>query len=456
MRNAGIGAAGFSTQIFAATGPVHHLESWRPCAVWRVQATSIVGRTLALPVFQPPTEKACMTTPTAKKAERHGPLHGIKVVEIASIVLGPLATQYLGDMGADVIKIEPPEGDLTRSLGPQRSPGMSAVFLNCNRNKRSLVLDLKQERDREALSTIVAQSDVVLHSIRSQAVERMGISYAQLSRVNPRLVYCHVKGFSDKGLYAGKPAYDDVIQALTGLASLQTAIVGKSRYMPTIFADKVSAIHAAYAVMLALFHRERTGRGQEVVMPMFEAMTAFNCVEHLWGATFEPPIGPVGYETIVKAARKPYETLDGYIAFLPYNDTHWQRFFQAIGLPEMMQDPRFCSYGARQKNFAAVWAFVTEQLKRKTNAEWLALFGQGDMPIAQVNRLEDLPHEPHLESVGFWQLREHPSEGTLRFSSSPFELADSPPALRRLPPTLGQHTQELLKEFGVTAFATSA
>ena len=397
-----------------------------------------------------------MSKPDAKEAQRHGPLHGIKVVEIASIVLGPLATQYLGDMGADVIKVEPPDGDLTRSLGPQRSPGMSAMFLNCNRNKRSVVLDLKQRRDREALSTIVAQSDVVLHSIRSRAVQRMGLSYAHLSRLNPRVVYCKVTGFSDKGTYAGKPAYDDLIQALTGLASLQTAIMGKSRYMSTNFADKVSAIHAAYAVMLALFHRERTGRGQQVVVPMFEAMTAFNCVEHLWGATFEPPLGPMGYQTIVKAARKPYETLDGYIAFLPYNDPHWKSFFDAIGLPELMQDPRFCSYGARQKNYAAVWVFVTEQLKLKSNAEWLQLFGQGDMPIAQVNRLEDLPHEPHLESVGFWQMREHPTEGNLRFSSSPFELADSPPALRRLPPSLGQHTQEVLKEFGVTAFAASA
>lgn len=388
-------------------------------------------------------------TTSAASAVRHGPLHNVKVVEIASIVLGPLTSQYLGDMGADVIKIEPPEGDLTRSLGPQRNPGMSAVFLSCNRNKRSVVLDLRQSDDREVLQRIVAQCDVVVHSIRSQAAERMGIGYEELSRINPRLVYCHVKGFSDEGLYGGKPAYDDVIQALSGAAALQTSVTGQQRYLPTIFADKVSALHAAYAIALALFHRAQTGRGQEVVLPMFEAITAFNCVEHLWGAAFEPPLGPMGYETIVKAARRPYATLDGSLAFLPYTDAHWKRFFDVIGRPELMQDERFCNYPARQQHFAKVWAFVTDELKRKTTAQWLELIGNGDMPVAAVNSLEDLRADPHLESVDFWQMREHPTEGLLRFTRSPFELHDSPPSLRRLPPLLGEHTHEVFEEFGV-------
>ncbi|CAN5522894.1 CoA transferase [soil metagenome] len=381
------------------------------------------------------------------KDKPHGPLHGIKVLELASIVLGPLATQYLGDMGADVIKIEAPEGDLTRSLGPQRHPGMSSVFINCNRNKRSVVLDLKRAADRDALYKIVQGCDVVVQSMRTEAANRLGISYDALSRLNPRLVYCHVKGFSDNGAYAGKPAYDDVIQALSGLAALQTNVVGQPRYMPTIFADKVCALHAAYAVMLGLFHRSQTGRGQEISLPMFEAMTAFNCVEHLWGATFEPPIASMGYETIIKAARRPNKTKDGYLAFLPYTDAHWLRFFEACGLPELMKDERFCNYGARQKNFEYVWKFVGEQLLLKTNARWLEMFGD-DMPVAVVNELEALRHDPHLESVGFWQFEEHPSEGLLRFTSSPFDMADSPASIRRLPPTLGQHTDEVLREFG--------
>jgi len=391
---------------------------------------------------------------TQDSAQRPGPLHGIKVIEIASIVLGPLTTQYLGDMGADVIKVEPPEGDLTRSLGPQRHAGMSAVFLNCNRNKRSVVLDLRQRDDQNKLHRMVAGSDVVVHSIRTQAAERMGISYATLSALNPRLVYCHLKGFSDAGAYAGKPAYDDVIQALSGLASLQTGLVGEPRYMPTIFADKVTAVHAAYAVMLGLFHRERTGRGQEVVLPMLEAMTAFNNVEHLWGATFEPPIASMGYETIVKGARKPYATRDGHVAFLPYTDAHWLRFFEALGQPELMQDDRFRNYPVRQKHFRAVWAFVAEALATKTTSEWLALLGE-ELPIAVVNSLEDLRTDPHLESVGFWQMHEHPTEGLLRMPGSPFQLSDSPAAVRRLPPLLGEHTEEVLEEFGLLAPAAT-
>jgi len=390
-----------------------------------------------------------MTDTTLPSPTAAGPLDGIKVIEIASIVLGPLATQYLGDMGADVIKIEPPGGDLTRSLGPQRHPGMSSVFINCNRNKRSVVLDLRQARDREALHAIVAGADVVVHSIRSSAAKAMGIDYDTLSAINPRLVHCHCKGFADEGVYGGMPAYDDVIQALSGIAALQSDLVGSPRYVPTIFADKVSALHAAYAVMLGLFHRQRTGRGQAISMHMFEAVTAFSVVEHLWGSTFEPPIGGMGYETIVKAARRPYATKDGHLAFLPYTDAHWTRFFKGIGRPELMEDERFKSYSARQKHFAAVWAFVTEELTHKTNAEWMALYGGGDMPIAVVNRLDDLTRDPHLDSVGFWQLHEHPTEGQIRIPASPFGMSDSPPRLRRLPPTLGQHTREVFEECGL-------
>ncbi len=380
-----------------------------------------------------------------------GPLTGIRVVEIANTVYGPLTSQYLADMGADVIKIEPPEGDLTRSLGPARHTGMSAVFINCNRNKRSVMLDLREQADRDVMQRIVAQSDVLVHSIRTASTARMGIDYETVAKLNPRLVYCQAKGFSDEGAYGGMPAYDDLIQALTGIASLQSDMVGAPRYVPMIFADKVSALHAAFAIMLGLFHRAQTGLGQQIGVPMFEAMTAFNTVEHLWGATFEPAIAPMGYETITKAVRTPFATRDGHIAFLPYTDAHWKRFFDAVGRPELMQDPRFCSYPARQKHFAQVWPVVTEILATRTTAEWIALFGGGDMPIARVNRLEDLPNDPHLNSVGFWQYPQHPTEGKLRIPRSPFEMSESPPSLRRLPPTLGQHTREVLAEFGIDA-----
>lgn len=312
-----------------------------------------------------------------------------------------------------------------------------------------MVLDLHRPEDQAVLHRMVEQSDVLVHSIRSDAAQRMGLAWETLAPCNPRLIYCHLKGFADNGEYSGKPAYDDVIQAMSGLAALQSIHAGEPRYMPTIFADKVAALHAAYAVMLGLFQRARTGRGQSITVPMFEAITAFNAVEHLWGASFDPPIAGTGYETIVKSARKTFATKDGHIAFLPYTDAHWQRFFEALGRPELMQDERFCNYPARQKHFNEVWGFVAETLPERTNAECLAEFDK-DMPIAPVATLDDLLEDPHLNGTGFWQFRDHPTEGRLRFAKSAIEMADSPPALRRLPPLLGEHTEEVLAEMGIT------
>lgn len=378
-----------------------------------------------------------------------GPLAGVRVVECASIVLGPLATQYLGDMGADVIKIEPPEGDLTRRIGPRRSPAMGSFFLTNNRNKRSVILDLKLPAAQEVLHRLVDSSDVFVHSIRSNAAERLGLTYDTLSSRNAGLVYCHVKGFSDDGPYGGKPAYDDIVQALSGLAMLQTVVTGEPRYMPAIWADKVTAVHAALAVSFALFHRERTGRGQAVNVPMFETMAGFNTAEHLWGRTFEPPIGSMGYEPVSTAARRPFPTLDGHLAFLPYSDSQWRRFFHLIGRDDVMADPRFTTFSARQQNVKLVWGEIGKQLSLRSNAEWIELLGDEDIPFGVVNSLEDLITDPHLTDVGFWQLIEEPEDGLLRLPTSPLGLTDTPPSIRRLPPRLGAHTAEVLSEIGL-------
>ena len=234
-----------------------------------------------------------------------GPLHGLCVLDLTSVILGPMTGQYLGDMGADAIKVESPEGDVTRTIGPRRSEGMGSLFLANNRNKRSIVLDLKTAPGQAALLRLAARADVVLHSIRAGAAARIGLAYANLSAVNPRLIYCHVKGFRDDGPYGGRPAYDDIIQALSGLAMLQKIAAGEPRYVPSIIADKVTAVHAAYAIALALFHRERTGRGQEVGVPMLETMVAFTMIEHLGGAVFEPAVGRMGYEPIREGMRRP-------------------------------------------------------------------------------------------------------------------------------------------------------
>lgn len=357
--------------------------------------------------------------------------------------------QYLGDMGADVIKIESPQGDITRLIGRRRSEGMGALFLANNRNKRSVVLDLKSEAGIDCLKQMIAQSDIILHSIRSAAADRLGIGYPELAALNPKLIYCHLTGFSDTGPYAGRAAYDDVIQALSGLAALQKIAAGEPRYVPSIIADKICAIHAAYAITLALFHRERTGRGQKVAVPMLETMVAFNMAEHLGGHVFEPAIGPLGYEPIRQGLRKPFKTADGYICFLPYSDANWHCFLTSIGRDDLLADPRFATQKGRQANLGLIWGEVDRILKSRSSADWMALLEGSDIPHASVNDLEDLLDDPHLDVSKFWQLLEHPSEGLLRLPRSPLEFSDSPASIRLLAPRLGEHTAEVLAEFGV-------
>ena len=374
------------------------------------------------------------------------PLEGIRVLEIASMIFGPVAGQYLGDMGAEVIKLEPPEGDLTRSIGPRRSPKMGAFFLTSNRSKRSIVVDLKRPQGIEILRKLVAKTDVLLHSMRTPAATRLGLDYTALAAANPALVYCHVTGYSDEGLYGGRPAYDDIIQAASGLAMLQTVIAGQPRFIPTIVADKISGVHAAYAIVLALMHKLRTGEGQQVEVPMFETMAAFNMLEHQWGHVFEPPVGDMGYLPVATAARRPYKTLDGYLALLPYSDAHWNSFFKLAGEPKIMLDERFATFAARQKHFRAVWDEIERQVARKSNAEWLTLLTPQDIPFSVVNKLEDLTTDPHLESVKFWEIAEHATEGLLRFPRNPIGMSASPPGITRLPPNLGEHSAEVLRE----------
>ena len=381
-------------------------------------------------------------------SKKKRPLEGIRVLEIASMIFGPLAGQYLGDMGADVIKLEPPEGDLTRSIGPRRSPLMGAFFLTSNRSKRSIVVDLKKPEGQQVLLDLVAKTDVLLHSLRTPAANRLGLDYAKLSRDNPRLVYCHVTGYGDDGLYAGRPAYDDIIQAASGLADLQTVVGGQPRFVPTIIADKISGVHAAYAIMTALLHRERTGEGQQVDVAMFETMAAFNMMEHQWGHAFEPPIASMGYAPVATAARRPYKTKDGFLALLPYSDSNWRKFFELAGEPQIMDDPRFTTFAARQKHFREVWDEIERQVARKTNAQWLELLSKEDVPFSVVNRLEDLPNDPHLESVDFWTIVDHPTEGKLRLPANPVKMSASPPEVTLLPPTLGQHSVAVLRELG--------
>ena len=378
-----------------------------------------------------------------------GILSGIRVLDLSSVIMGPMTGQYLGDMGADVIKIEPPEGDITRSIGPRRSEAMGALFLANNRNKRSVVLDLKQSDSLQLLRHMIVKSDVVLHSIRSSSAIRLGIDYESCAALNPKLVYCHLKGFSDAGPYAGRAAYDDIVQALSGLAMLQKIAVGEPRYVPSIIADKISAVHAAYAIALALFHRERSGQGQEVSVPMLETMVAFNMAEHQGGHMLEPAAGQMGYEPVRQGMRRPFRTADGYLCILPYTDRNWARFLDIVGRHDLKQDTRFTTQKGRQANLGLVWGEVAKVLESRTTEDWLALLEGSDIAHAPVNDLEALLDDPHLVKIGFWEMHEHPSEGMMRLPMPPIEFSRTPCSIRRLPPKLGQHTDEVLAEFGL-------
>ncbi len=379
-----------------------------------------------------------------------GPLQGIKVIEMTSVVLGPWACQMLGDMGADVIKIEQPRGDSNRTLGAAVHPGMGALYLTCNRNKRGIVLDLKQPAARAALLAMVKTADVLMHNNRPQVMTKLGLDYADLKKVNPRIIYCGAYGYSKKGPYGSYGALDDSIQAVSGIAMLNKLVLGEPRYLPTIVADKTTAITAVYAILAALFHRERTGEGQEIEVPMFETMTSFVMAEHLWGMAFDPPKGPPGYVRLMSQHRKPYPTKDSYIAILPYLDAHWEKFCRLTGHPELIDDPRFKTLANRVRNIDATYSITGEIMATRTTAEWLKVFDHSGVPVIVVNSLEDLITDPHLIATGFWQFQEHPTEGRLRMASFPVNFSASPAAITRPAPRLGEHTVEVLREAGLS------
>ena len=378
-----------------------------------------------------------------------GPLSGVRVVDCTTVVLGPWAAQQLGDLGADVIKVEPPEGDTTRQLGPMKNPGMGAFYLAVNRNKRSIVLDLKQPAARDVLLRLARDANVLLHNYRPQAARRLGMSYEAFRAVNPSIVYVGTYGFRAGGPYGDKPAYDDIIQAASGLASLQASIVGEPRYVPTIVADKSSSMTVLAAVLAALYHQARTGEGQEVEVPMFESMAAWVMVEHLYGETFKPALDTIGYKRILNPNRRPFKTKDGYLAILPYTDQNWRDFFTLTGRQDLLDDPRFKTLGTRLRHIEILYGEVGAVAVTRTNAEWLADLDRLNIPAMSVNSLESLLHDPHLEAVGFWQTVDHPTEGRMRLPGLPATYGKTPGAIRRLPPRLGEHSAEVLREIGL-------
>lgn len=379
-----------------------------------------------------------------------GPLDGVRVVELTSVVLGPWACQLLGDMGADVVKVEAPHGDSNRMLGAARHPGMAALYLTCNRNKRSVVLDLKRPEARAALLKMVESADVFVHNNRPQVMGKLRLEYSDLKAVNPRIIYCGSYGYSRFGPYGAMGALDDSIQAASGIAMLNKLVLGEPRYLPTIVADKTTALTVVYAVLAALFNRERTGEGQEIEVPMYETMVSYVMAEHLWGMTFEPPIGTAGYTRLMSHHRKPYPTRDGYIAILPYLDAHWESFCKLSGRTDLLDDPRFKTLALRVKNIDDTYSETAKTMATRTTKEWIEAFAGSSVPTIVVNTLEDLIDDPHLAAVGFWQETDHPSEGKLRMAGFPARFFATPADVRRHAPRLGEHTREVLREAGFT------
>ena len=380
-----------------------------------------------------------------------GPLHGVRVLDLTTVVMGPYATQILADFGAEVIKVEPPGGDVMRYAWPFRNPGMGHIFLNANRNKRSIVLDLKQSGAREVCLALAKKTDVLVYNIRPQAMARLHLSYEDVKKANAKIIYVGCFGYSQRGPYAAKAAYDDLIQGAAGIpALLKIQGAETPRYAPIIVADRSVGQQVASAVSAALFFREKTGKGQRIDVPMFEHLLQIVLGEHLGGYTFEPQVGEPGYARMLAPDRRPYETNDGYVCALIYNDKQWRAFFQVIGQPEMFSAKEYATLEARSRNYADAYAFVAEQMKKRSTAEWLEALERADIPVQRMNSLADIVADPHLAATGFFRTIEHPSEGTIRSMAVPSEWSESPPEYRRHAPRLGQHTREVLQEAGFT------
>lgn len=385
-----------------------------------------------------------------------GPLAGVRVIDLTSVLMGPYATQIFADLGADVVKVEAPDGDTTRYLPPGPDPTRGGMFLNVNRGKRSLALDLKQAPARDALLRLVESADVFVHSMRPGAIRRLGLDYPTLHAINPRLVYANLYGFGREGPYRDYPAYDDIVQAASGLVDLQARLSeGRPTYLGTVVADKVAGLTGTYAILAALFARTRTGEGQEVEVPMFETLVSFTMIEHLCGALFDPPQGPPEYPRVTATARRPYATKDGFIGVMIYNDKHWRSFFHALDDPEWTRDPMFASMRSRTENIDTVLTKLAEVMRERTTDEWLALLRAAEVPAMAIATPSDLLHDPHLEATGFWNERE--SEfGRLRFPGIPTRFSATPGAIGDPGPALGADSRAILAEAGLAPAAIDA
>jgi crotonobetainyl-CoA:carnitine CoA-transferase CaiB-like acyl-CoA transferase len=376
-----------------------------------------------------------------------GPLRGIRILDLTTVVMGPSATQLLGDLGADVVKIETATGDTMRWIGPWRHPGMGPMFLNGNRNKRSVVLDLKTPEGKAAILALAHKADVLVSNVRPDGLRRLGLDYEKVRAVNPKIIYCAAVGYGSDGPSSGQAVYDDLMQAASGIASLFGQVDGVPRYAPINVCDRIVGLYVVNAITAALVHRATSGEGQAIEVPMLETMAQFVLADHIGGAAFVPPEGEMGYRRLLSRTRGPYPTQDGYLAIVVYSDRHWREFSKLIGQPDLMEtDERFRTQETRTRFAQDIGAFLAAQLPARSNQEWLAALRAIDIPACPVNSLEALFTDPHLAAVGFFEEADHPTEGRVTVSRFPVRFSASPASVRRLAPNLGEHNVEVLGE----------
>jgi crotonobetainyl-CoA:carnitine CoA-transferase CaiB-like acyl-CoA transferase len=394
------------------------------------------------------TDQSEATWPTDVVAGS-GPLRGIRVLDLTTVVMGPSATQMLGDLGADVVKVETPTGDSMRWIGPWRHAGMGPLFLQANRNKRSVVLDLKSAEGKAAAMRLADCADVVVSNVRPQALQRLGLDYDSIRKRNARIIYCAAVGYGSGGTDSGKAVYDDLMQAASGIAGLFGAIDGAPRYAPINVCDRVVGLYVSNAITAALYHRATSGEGQFVEVPMFETMAQFVLADHMGGKSFVPPEGEMGYKRLLSRTRGPYPTADGHLALVVYTDRHWRDFTKLIGCPDLLEtDERFRSQESRTQHAEVVGRFLAEKLPTHTTSEWLKLLHEIDIPACPVNAIGDLFEDPHLQSVKFFETVQHPTEGAVTVCRFPLKFSQTPTSIRRLAPNLGEHTAEVLRTSG--------
>ncbi len=388
--------------------------------------------------------------PDEVTTQRRGPLHGFRILDLTNVLFGPFGTQTLGDWGAEVIKVEGISGDLWRYTGQYRHRGMGGQFMAVNRNKRSIAVDLKQPEGKAVLERLVSSADALVSNIRPAGLARLGFDYAHCRSLNPRIVYVTATGFGQDGPWAARPAFDEIIQAASGFA----AAVGSDdepQFVSSLVADKICGMALTSAVSAALLHRERSGEGQMVEVPMLETLAALNSIEMLGGLAFVPPIGPTGYDRMKE--RRPARTKDGWLTMLPYTAEHWCAFFEAVGRPECIEEFGIRDPAQRAKNIGRLYALMRDIAPSRTTGEWEALLLELDIPHSAFTRLDELREQPHLKAVALFQELEHPTEGTILQARPPVRFSASPAGIDRLPPRLGEHTRELLAEAGYAADA---